>query len=94
MNDVRFPLADDVGLSALSHLVLDGGTAIGACLLLRSGATPCVVEADVEREATISALSRSRTMAAAAARLDIHRSTLYRRLERYGLHPERSLDSR
>ena len=81
------------GLSALSHLVLDEGTSIGACLLLRSGATACVAEADAEREATISALSRSRTMAAAAARLDTHR-TLYRRLERYGLHPERSLDSR
>ncbi len=93
-NDVRFPLADDVGLSALSHLVLDGSTSIGACLLLRSGATPCAAEADAERAATISALSRSRTMAAAAARLNIHRSTLYRRLERYGLHPERSLDSR
>ncbi|MEO6210236.1 MAG: GAF domain-containing protein [Gemmatimonadaceae bacterium] len=92
-SDVRFPLADDVGLSASSHLVLDGPTPIGACLLLRNGATVCASEADAEREATVAALSRSPTMAAAAERLNIHRSTLYRRLERYGLQPERSLDT-
>lgn len=92
-SDVRFPLADDVGLSASSHLVLDGQTPIGACLLLRNGATVCASEADAEREATVAALSRSPTMAAAAERLNIHRSTLYRRLERYGLQPERSLET-
>jgi transcriptional regulator of acetoin/glycerol metabolism len=92
-SDVRFPLADDVGISALSHLVIDGRTPVGACLLLRGGATPCESDADEERAATIAALSRAPTMAAAAERLKIHRSTLYRRLERYGLHPERSLDT-
>ena len=91
---VCLPLADDVGISALSHLVVDGRTPVGACLLLRSGAMPRVESEDEERAATIAALSRAPTMAAAAARLNIHRSTLYRRLERYGLHPERSLDSR
>ncbi|MBK5187351.1 MAG: GAF domain-containing protein, partial [Gemmatimonadaceae bacterium] len=94
LSEVRFPLADDVGLSALSHLVVDGRTPVGACLLLRSGATSCASEDEAERAATIAALSRAPTMAVAAARLHIHRSTLYRRLERYGLHPERSLDSR
>ena len=93
-SDVRFPLADDVGLSALSHLVVDGRTPVGACLLLRSGATCLADEDDTERAATVAALARSHTMAAAAERLHIHRSTLYRRLERYGLHPERSLDTR
>ena len=91
---VCLPLADDVGISALSHLVVDGITPVGACLLLRSGAMPRVENEDEERAATIAALSRAPTMAAAAARLAIHRSTLYRRLERYGLHPERILDSR
>jgi sigma-54 dependent transcriptional regulator, acetoin dehydrogenase operon transcriptional activator AcoR len=93
-NDVRFALADDVGLSAHSHLVLDGPTAIGACLLMQNGGAPSGADADAERATTIAALSGSRTMAAAAERLHIHRSTLYRRLERYGLHPERSLDPR
>ena len=92
-SDVRFPLADDVVLSALSHLVLDGRTPVGACLLLRGGATSYDCDADAERAATIAALMGAPTMAAAAERLNIHRSTLYRRLERFGLHPERSLDT-
>ena len=91
---VCLPLADDVGIAALSHLVVDGLTPVGACLLLRSGAMPRVENDDEERAATVAALARAPTMAAAAARLAIHRSTLYRRLERYGLHPERMLDSR
>ncbi|MDQ2767178.1 MAG: GAF domain-containing protein [Gemmatimonadota bacterium] len=91
---VRLPIAEDVGISALTHLVVDGRTAVGACLLLRSGAVPRIESESEERAATIAALSRAPTMDAAAARLGIHRSTLYRRLERYGLHTERTLDSR
>ena len=46
---------------------------------------------DPERARTIAAVSTARTMAEAAARLGVTRSTLYRRLERYGVHPERLL---
>lgn len=50
-----------------------------------------MVEAVDDRALTVSALMAARTMADAATRLGINRSTLYRRLERYGLKAERLL---
>ncbi|MCC6242072.1 MAG: sigma-54-dependent Fis family transcriptional regulator [Gemmatimonadaceae bacterium] len=46
-----------------------------------------------ERALTLHAVSVSRSMLAAARRLGINRSTLYRRLERYGIKPERMLSA-
>jgi transcriptional regulator of acetoin/glycerol metabolism len=42
--------------------------------------------ADPERDRTVQAVRGAPTMAAAAAQLGITRSTLYRRLDRWGLH--------
>lgn len=46
---------------------------------------------DDERTRTIAAMSDARSMRDAAAKLGINRSTLYRRLERYGLAAHRKL---
>lgn len=46
-----------------------------------------------ERARTIEAMTSARTMRDAATRLGINRSTLYRRLERYGLKAERLLSA-
>ena len=53
--------------------------------------TPPLPGGDPERARTLAAVSAARTMAEAAARLGVTRSTLYRRLDRYGVHPERLL---
>jgi sigma-54 dependent transcriptional regulator, acetoin dehydrogenase operon transcriptional activator AcoR len=47
---------------------------------------------DQEDARLMDAVNHSRTMAAAAAELGIARSTLYRRMERFGLKPKRVLD--
>jgi transcriptional regulator of acetoin/glycerol metabolism len=44
---------------------------------------------DPERARTLAAMRSAASMADAAAGLGITRSTLYRRLARYGLHPRR-----
>jgi sigma-54 dependent transcriptional regulator, acetoin dehydrogenase operon transcriptional activator AcoR len=49
------------------------------------------VESDDERSKTVDAMTSARTMQEAAMRLGINRSTLYRRLERFGLKAERLL---
>lgn len=46
---------------------------------------------DVERTRTVAAMQTARSMQDAAHKLGINRSTLYRRLERYGLKAERLL---
>ncbi len=46
---------------------------------------------DTDRAATLDAMATSRNMSDAAARLGINRSTLYRRLEKYGVKPERTM---
>ena len=46
---------------------------------------------DAQRDELIAAVRASRTMAEAAARLGVTRSTLYRRMESLGLKPERYL---
>ncbi|MES2521237.1 MAG: sigma 54-interacting transcriptional regulator [Gemmatimonadota bacterium] len=48
-------------------------------------------EKDLLRAHTLETLATSLSMSEAASRLGVNRSTLYRRLERYGVHPERSL---
>lgn len=47
---------------------------------------------DYEDATLMRAVGESRTMAAAAKRLGITRSTLYRRLERFGLRPKRVIE--
>ena len=47
-----------------------------------------------QRDELIAAVRASRTMAEAAARLGVTRSTLYRRMESLGLKPERYLSER
>ena len=62
---------------------------------VRGGGAPANMgSADDERARTVAALESAPTMAAAAARLGVDRSTLYRRLERYGLTAKRSLGAR
>ncbi len=66
----------------------------GRSAALNAAAQPAAQEArssplDAEDAALMRAVAGSRTMAEAAARLGITRSTLYRRMERYGLKPQR-----
>jgi DNA-binding NtrC family response regulator len=53
------------------------------------GPDVAAAESDPELERLLRAIDSARTMAEAAARLGVTRSTLYRRLERYGLQPKR-----
>lgn len=46
---------------------------------------------DADRTHTLDVMATSRSMSDAATRLGINRSTLYRRLEKYGVKPERSI---
>lgn len=47
---------------------------------------------DLEDARLMEVINRSRTMADAAAELGVTRSTLYRRMERFGLRPKRVVD--
>lgn len=61
---------------------------LGAALVARPS------EIDREDARLMEVVNSSATMAAAAARLGITRSTLYRRMERFGLRPRRVVDRR
>jgi transcriptional regulator of acetoin/glycerol metabolism len=55
-------------------------------------AAPPVSPIDREDARLVDTVNRARTMAEAAAELGITRSTLYRRMERFGLRPKRVVD--
>jgi transcriptional regulator of acetoin/glycerol metabolism len=57
-------------------------------LLEPRAASPAAAPVDAERERTLTAVRTSRTMLEAARSLGITRSTLYRRLDRYGVRGE------
>jgi transcriptional regulator with PAS, ATPase and Fis domain len=61
-----------------------------AALAARDDGAP-VRDDDGERARTLEAMTSARSMHDAARRLGVNRSTLYRRLERYGLKAERLL---
>jgi transcriptional regulator of acetoin/glycerol metabolism len=93
--ELALPLAD--GLTTVCHVVFDGLTPVGACLLARHGParveeltsrTPADRDA-LQRQRIVAAVSGARTMRDAARALGMTRSTLYRQLARYGLQPER-----
>ncbi|MEO8622381.1 MAG: sigma-54-dependent Fis family transcriptional regulator [bacterium] len=64
--------------------------------MLHRGAPALSGESDVDfiRGETLAALESAPTVVQAAERLGINRSTLYRRLDQYGLRPKRSLRAR
>ena len=71
-----------------------GGMLAGATRLALPAAAPASAgapppEPDAERARTVAALESAATMVEAALRLGVTRSTLYRRLARYGLQPQR-----
>jgi transcriptional regulator with PAS, ATPase and Fis domain len=63
----------------------------GAPATSASPQPPTAAPADAERARTLAALGAATSMAEAASRLGVTRSTLYRRLARYGLQAQRSV---
>jgi transcriptional regulator of acetoin/glycerol metabolism len=79
----------DVITRDLLPVAMTGTTRRGDMLTASAGSAMV----DDERARTIDAMTSARTMHDAAQRLGINRSTLYRRLERYGLKAERLLSA-